>query len=168
MDWLDAKRDEIGARLETKELALPTDLAAGILFLIFGAVVLLIMPAQVAVAETDVINGRAFPRLLMIVMMIFCGVLVIKEIYGFLVKKKPFTTKKINLLVEVKALEIMAILLLTFLICKLTNLFVIGACVCAFCFLVYFRCRKKSYYAITLTAAVLIWAAFRFALNVNF
>ena len=35
-------------------------------------------------------------------------------------------------------------------------------------FLVYFRCKKRSYYAITIGMAVLIWAAFRFGLNVKF
>ena len=76
--------------------------------------------------------------------------------------------KNINLLVEVKALEILAILLLTYVICRVTDLFVAGAIFCSLAFLIYFRCRKLSYYAITLTVAVLIWIAFRFGLNVNF
>ena len=37
------------------------------------------------------------------------------------------------------------------------------------CFpMMYFRCRKPSYYAITLGMAVAIWAAFRFGLGVSF
>ena len=39
---------------------------------------------------------------------------------------------------------------------------------CAVAFLMFFRCKKKSYYAITVTAAVLIWVVFRFVLNVDF
>lgn len=168
MDRLDKKRDEIDERLARKELELPTELAAGVIFLLLGAVVLLIMPNQVPVSNTDVINGRAFPALLMVVMMVFSGILLLKELYKVYVKKLPLTTKTVNLLVEVKALEILAILLLTYVICRVTNLFVIGAVFCSLGFMVYFRCRKKSYYAITLTAAVLIWVAFRFGLNVNF
>ena len=73
-----------------------------------------------------------------------------------------------NLLVEVKALVIMGILIVTYLLAKVTDLFVIGGLFCAVSFLVFFRCKKKSYYAITVSAAVLIWVVFRFVLSVNF
>lgn len=168
MDRLDKKRDEIGEKLAQKEIKLPTELVTGIFFLLFGTVVLLIMPDQVPVSDTDVINGRAFPTLLMVVMIIFSSMLLLKELYNVYVKKLPWTTKTVNLLIEVKALEILAILVLTYIICKVTDLFVIGSVFCCLAFLIYFRCRRKSFYAITLIAAVLIWVAFRFGLGVSF
>jgi hypothetical protein len=168
MDWLDEKRDTIGEKLSKKEMKLPIDIVTGIFFLLLGAVILLIMPKQVPVSDSDVINGQAFPTLLMAVMMICSGVVLAKELYNIFVKKMPPAMKNINLLVEVKALEILAILLLTYVICRVTDLFVVGAIFCSLAFLIYFRCRKLSYYAITLTVAVLIWIAFRFGLNVNF
>ena len=168
MDRLDEKRDAIGAKLSEKEVRLPVDLVTGAFFLLLGTVILLVMPNQVPVSDTDVVNGRAFPTLLMVVMMICSGVVLGNELYRIFVKKLPPLTKNINLLVEVKALEILAILLLTYVICRVTDLFVIGAIFCSLAFLVYFRCRKVSYYAITLTVAVLIWVAFRFGLNVSF
>ena len=168
MDWLDEKRDTIGEKLSKKEMKLPIDIVTGIFFLLLGAVILLIMPQQVPVSDSDVINGQAFPTLLMVVMMICSGVVLAKELYNIFVVKKAPTMKNINLLVEVKALEILAILLLAYVICRVTDLFVAGAIFCSLAFLVYFRCRKLSYYAITLTVAVLIWIAFRFGLNVNF
>ena len=168
MDWLDEKRDTIGEKLSKKEMKLPIDIVAGVFFLLLGAVILLIMPKQVPVSDSDVINGQAFPTLLMAVMMICSGVVLAKELYNIFVKKMPPAMKNINLLVEVKALEILAILLLTYMICRVTDLFVVGAIFCSLAFLIYFRCRKLSYYAITLTVAVLIWIAFRFGLNVNF
>ena len=168
MDWLDEKRDTIGEKLSKKEMKLPIDIVTGVFFLLLGAVILLIMPKQVPVSDSDVINGQAFPTLLMAVMMICSGVVLAKELYNIFVVKKAPTMKNINLLVEVKALEILAILLLTYVICRVTDLFVVGAIFCSLAFLVYFRCRKLSYYAITLTVAVLIWIAFRFGLNVNF
>ncbi len=168
MDWLDEKRDTIGEKLSKKEMKLPIDIVTGVFFLLLGAVILLIMPKQVPVSDSDVINGQAFPTLLMVVMMICSGVVLAKELYNIFVKKMPPAMKNINLLVEVKALEILAILLLTYAICRVTDLFVVGAIFCSLAFLVYFRCRKLSYYAITLTVAVLIWIAFRFGLNVNF
>ena len=168
MDWLDVKRDTIGEKLSKKEMKLPIDIVTGVFFLLLGAVILLIMPKQVPVSDSDVINGQAFPTLLMAVMMICSGVVLAKELYNIFVKKMPPAMKNINLLVEVKALEILAILLLTYVICRVTDLFVAGAIFCSLAFLIYFRCRKLSYYAITLTVAVLIWIAFRFGLNVNF
>lgn len=168
MDWLDEKRDTIGEKLSKKEMKLPIDIVTGIFFLLLGALILLIMPKQVPVSDSDVINGQAFPTLLMAVMMICSGVVLAKELYNIFVKKMPPAMKNINLLVEVKALEILAILLLTYVICRVTDLFVAGAIFCSLAFLIYFRCRKLSYYAITLTVAVLIWIAFRFGLNVNF
>ena len=168
MDWLHEKRDTIGEKLSKKEMKLPIDIVTGIFFLLLGAVILLIMPKQVPVSDSDVINGQAFPTLLMAVMMICSGVVLAKELYNIFVKKMPPAMKNINLLVEVKALEILAILLLTYVICRVTDLFVVGAIFCSLAFLIYFRCRKLSYYAITLTVAVLIWIAFRFGLNVNF
>ena len=168
MDWLDEKRDTIGEKLSKKEMKLPIDIVTGVFFLLLGAVILLIMPKQVPVSDSDVINGQAFPTLLMAVMMICSGVVLAKELYNIFVKKMPPAMNNINLLVEVKALEILAILLLTYVICRVTDLFVVGAIFCSLAFLIYFRCRKLSYYAITLTVAVLIWIAFRFGLNVNF
>ena len=67
-----------------------------------------------------------------------------------------------------KALVILAILIGTWALSKITGLFVVGAVFCCLGFLLYFRCRKKSYYAITLVLAVAIWAAFRFVLGVDF
>ena len=168
MDWLDEKRDTIGEKLSKKEMKLPIDIVTGVFLLLLGEVILLIMPKQVPVSDSDVINGQAFPTLLMAVMMICSGVVLAKELYNIFVKKMPPAMKNINLLVEVKALEILAILLLTYVICRVTDLFVVGAIFCSLAFLIYFRCRKLSYYAITLTVAVLIWIAFRFGLNVNF
>ena len=167
IDRLDARLDAWGAGMRTKEIRIPSDLTAGILFFAIGAVMLMVMPSQVTVSDSDVVNGRAFPNLLMLVMLVCCAALIIKEAVK-LVRKQPIAWKTINLLVEVKALIILGILLVTFLLCKYTGLFVIGAVFCVLGFLVFFRCKKWSYYVITLALAVAIWCAFRFGLGVRF
>lgn len=156
-----------GDKLREKEIRIPINLVAGIVFFAFALLIMVIMPQQVAVSEKDVVNGRAFPSLLMWVMMFCSGLLIAKEIYK-MVKKEPLEWKVINLQTEVKALVIFGILYLTYLISKTTGLFVIGALFCSLSFLFYFRCKKKSYYVITLVLTVAIWAAFRFILNVEF
>lgn len=170
MKWVNkfnARMDLWGARLREKELRIPVDLTVGALFFLFAIAILFVMPQQVAVSEKDAVNGRAFPTLLMVVMMICCAVLVGKEIYK-LVTKQPLNWKIINLQTELKSIVILAILVVTYLLCRFTGLFVAGAIFCCLGFLIYFRCKKPSYYAITLTLAVAIWAAFRFVLNVDF
>ena len=169
-DWINqvhARLDAWGEKLHEKESRKPVDLTVGSLFFLFSLGSLFVMPQQVVVSEKDVVNGRAFPTLLMVVMMICCGMLVVKELYK-LFTKQPLNWKVINLQTELKALAILAILVITYLLCRFTNLFVIGAVFCCLGFLVYFRCKKPSYYVITLTLAVVIWACFRFVLNVEF
>lgn len=163
----DEMLDGTGERLKNKEVTLPTDMIGAALFMILAIVMLVIMPKQVPVSETDVVNGRVFPTMLMVLMIICCGMLMVQNVIK-MKKKEPLHTCTLNLLTEVKALIILAILFLTYLICKVTDLFVVGAVFCCLGFLTYFRCRKKLYYAITILLAVVIWAAFRFGLNVRF
>lgn len=167
VERMDARLDAIGDRLKDKEFSIPVDLVAGVVFFLFGVFILAVMPQQVVISETDVVNGRRFPTLLMYLMMFCCVLLVGKELYK-LATKRPLTRKTISLLVEVKALVILLILVLTYVLCRVTDLFVVGALFCCLGFLMYFRCRKPSYYAITLGMAVAIWAAFRFGLGVSF
>ena len=125
------------------------------------------MPRQVVISEKDVVNGRAFPTVLAYLMMAMSLLMTGGELMK-LITKKPLVTKTVNALVEVKALIIIAILVVTYFLAKITDLLVVGGLFCAVAFLVFFRCKKKSYYAITIAAAVLIWVVFRFVLNVNF
>lgn len=161
------KFDVIAARLKEKEVTIPTDFTGALLFLVLGFALYLLMPSQIAISESEIINGRSFPTLL-IILMIGCSIVLILQ--SIVKKKKGEEIPKItlNLLTEVKALIIMAILVITYVICSITDLFVIGAVFCAAAFLLYFHCTKKSYYVITIGVAVAIWAAFRFALGVKF
>ena len=167
VEQFNGRMDAWGRKLHEKEIRIPIDLVTGLAFAIFALAILLVMPDQVAISEKDVVNGRAFPTLLMVVMMLCCAMLVGKELYK-LATKQPLNWKAINVQVEMKALVILAILVGTWLLSRLTGLFVVGAVFCCLGFLLYFRCRKKSYYMITLVLAVAIWAAFRFALGVDF
>ena len=167
VERFNGRMDTWGRKLHEKEIRVPIDLVTGVVFFLVGLGVLLVMPDQVAISEKDVVNGRAFPTLLTMVMLLCCAMLIGKELYK-LATKQPLNWKVINVQVEMKALVILGILVVTYLLSKLTGLFVVGAIFCCLGFLLYFRCRKKSYYVITLVLAVAIWAAFRFALGVDF
>ena len=167
VEQFNGRMDAWGRKLHEKEIRIPIDLVTGILFFLLGLGVLLVMPDQVSISEKDVVNGRAFPTMLTVVLLLCCAMLIGKELYK-LATKQPLNWKVINIQVEIKALIILGILVVTYLLSKLTGLFVVGAIFCCLGFLLYFRCRKKSYYVITLALAVAIWAAFRFALGVDF
>ena len=161
IERIETRLDEWGAKLEEKNIEYPVDLICGILFLVIGIVLLLIMPQQVQISEKDVVNGRAFPTMLIWLMLAMSALLVGREAYNMV-------TKTLNLLVEVKALVIVLILVVTYLLAEVTDLFVVGAVFCAVAFLLFFRCKKPLYYAITVSMAVLIWVVFHFVLNVSF
>ncbi len=164
---LDEKLDRIGEKLKAKEIRIPTELMAAVLFLIFAVSMLLLMPSQVPIMKGDVVSGRRFPMLIMTLIILCAGSILIRQIIK-IAKKEPLETKTLNLLTEVKAVLILAIMLGFYLINELTGLFVLGACFCVVGFLLFFRCKKPSYYIFTLAFAVGIWAAFRFGLNVRF
>lgn len=166
-DLLYARLDAVGEKLQKKEFRIPVNITAGVVCFLVALVILAIMPQQVAISESDTINGRAFPTLLMSVMMACSVGLVIKDIYK-IATKKPIEWKVINLNTEVKALVIFAILIISFFLCMVTDLFVVGSIFCCLGFLIYFRCKRPSYYAITIGIAVIIWVAFRFGLGVEF
>jgi len=160
IERIEARLDDWGAKLEKKNIEYPVDLICGI-------VLLLIMPQQVQISEKDVVNGRAFPTMLIWLMLAMSALLVGREAYN-MVMHRPAKTKTLNLLVEVKALVIVIILVVTYLLAEVTDLFVVGAVFCAVAFLLFFRCKKPLYYAITVSMAVLIWVVFHFVLNVSF
>ena len=164
---IDAKLDAIGEKLKKKEWKVPTDLLGGVLFLILGLVMLYIIPLQVEVKKRELVNGKAFPNLLMYVL-IACSIILIINQVTKIMRKEEIKTTTINLLVEVKALLIFLSMVIFWLIAEGTGVFAIGAAVFGLLMLFIFRCKKPLYYVIVLIAAVAIWAAFRFGLGVLF
>ena len=169
-DWinnLDAKLDSMGEKLSKKEITIPTDLVAAAVFFVLGIVLLLCVPSQVTVGKDEVVSGAAFPTYLFYIIIGGSLIIAVQNILKIM-RKEPIETKVVNALVEVKALIIFGILVMFWVICNVTDLFVLGAIFCAVSFLFFFRCKKKSYYVITIAFAIGIWAAFRFGLNVRF
>ena len=164
---LDQKIDQAEERLKNREISIPTDLIGGIIFLIFGIIVLYIIPTQIEIKKKEIINGRQFPSLLMYIMIACSVILIISQVIKLL-RHQEVACTKINLLTEIRALIIFADMLIYYFVCQWTDNFAIGSCVFVFLMMLFFRCKKLSYYIITLVSAVLIWVAFRFGLNVNF
>ncbi len=161
------KMDAFDAKLRQKQVKLPMDLIGGCILFVFAIVMLALIPGEIRIKESDVINGRVFPNLLMILTAACSLVLIVKESYK-LIKKQPVKLTALNLLVEFRAVVLFLIMLLYYFVCQWTENFAIGSCLFGLMMLLFFRCRKWYYYAIVLSAAVLIWVAFRFLLLVRF
>lgn len=166
-DVLEAKTGVLAKKLESKTITIPINLVTGILMAIFALFILFSMESQVEVGDTDVVNGRAFPTLLMWVMLLCCAYLILKDVI-FLMQGKAIEYKTLNMLTECKALGIFAILVLTYFLASITDLFLLGAVFCGLAFLLFFKCRKLSYYVIAISLAILIWSAFYYGLKVRF
>ena len=82
-------------------------------------------------------------------MMICSAVLIIQNIIK-ISKKQPVQVSTFNLLTEVKALMILTILFITYFICRITDLFVLGAIFCSIAFLVYFWTAPQPVAAVRL------------------
>ncbi len=159
--WLDAT----GEKLEKKKVRLYVDIITPIIFIIFAVAVLLAMPSQIALLSSSSINERSFPTLLMF-LIIICGVvLLIKEIYNIISKKKANIVET-TVLVEVKALIILGILVLYWLLMGLVG-FIVSSILLGLAMLMFFRVKKVSYYIIVSVVAVLIGVFFRYVLNVR-
>lgn len=159
--WLDAT----GEKLEKKKVRLYVDIITPIIFIIFAVAVLLAMPKQIALLSSGSINERSFPTLLMF-LIIICGVvLLIKEIFNIISKKKANIVET-TALVEVKALIILGILVLYWLLMGLIG-FIISSILLGLAMLMFFRVKKVSYYIIVSVVAVLIGVFFRYVLNVR-
>ena len=164
---LDTWLDTTGERLKQREWNVPIDLVGGAVFVLIGIVLLVIIPQQITVKKKEIINGQQFPSLL-VYLMIGCGLLLFFRELIKLIRHQEIRREKMNLLVEIRALIIFADILIYYFVCKATDNFLIGSCVFVLLMLLFFRCKKWHYYAITLSAAVLIWVAFRYGLNVRF
>lgn len=159
--WLDAT----GEKLEKKKIRLYVDIITPIIFIIFAVAVLLAMPSQIALLSSSSINERSFPTLLM-VLIIICGVVLLgKEIFN-IVSKKKVNIVETTALVEVKALIILGILVLYWLLMGLIG-FIISSILLGLAMLMFFRVKKVSYYIIVSVVAVLIGVFFRYVLNVR-
>ena len=99
-------------------------------------------------------------------LIIICGVVLLgKEIFNIVAKKKVNIVET-TALVEVKALIILGILVLYWLLMGLIG-FIISSILLGLAMLMFFRVKKPSYYIIVSVVAVLIGVFFRYVLNVR-
>ncbi len=154
-------------KLKGRQLSFPVDLTTGLFMAVTGLIVVLLLDSEIKVSQRDVINGRIFPTVIALIILILSAFLIIKDVIK-LFCGRPIAYKTINLDEELGALGIFVILVLTYLTALISGYFLLGALFCCTAFLLWFKVSRISYYLITLSSACLIWGAFYFFLDVRF
>jgi putative tricarboxylic transport membrane protein len=165
LDSIDLFIDNTGAKLEKHKMNVPINIVGSILFIVIALVCLKLVPSQIHVNTTSQITARTFPVLMLQIVLLFSSVLLLKDIIS-LIRKKEIERKEITLLVEVRALIILAMMVVFLLLLHYIG-FIFSSIVFGILMLFYFRCRKLSSYIIICSAAIMIGFLFQYLLKVR-
>ncbi|MBK5200930.1 MAG: tripartite tricarboxylate transporter TctB family protein [Spirochaetaceae bacterium] len=165
LDSVDLLIDNTGTKLERHNMNVPINIVGAILFIIIAIVGLSLVPSQIKLNTSSAITARTFPLLMLRIVLIFSVVLLLKDIIA-IIRKKDIEMKEINLLVEIRALIILAMLIL-FLVLLHFSSFIASSIVFGILMLFYFRSRKLSSYIIICSSAIIIGFLFQYVLKVR-
>nr|WP_319473911.1 tripartite tricarboxylate transporter TctB family protein [uncultured Sphaerochaeta sp.] len=165
MQSIDACFTHLGEKLEGKQMRFYPSLVGPILFLLMGIAGFLIMPFQVKKQEGMATTARTFPSLLLWVIVGGAILLLLQEI-AKIIRKQPIQVVYLDLLTEIKAVVILALLVLYALLIPVLG-FIITSILFGIGMLVFFRIRKWNYYVIVTIAALSIGLLFQVVLNVR-
>lgn len=165
LDSIDLFIDNTGKKLEKHEMNVPINIIGAILFIIISLICLKLVPSQIKVNTTATITARTFPVLMLRIVLLFSVVLLLKDGISLL-RKKEIEMKVMNLLVEVRALIILAMLVI-FLVLLHFSSFIASSIIFGILMLFYFRSRKLSSYIIICSAAIIIGVLFQYLLKVR-
>lgn len=142
---------------------LKSNLVSGLLFMSVAAVVWFLIPRQIAIPAngTVITDPSFFPKVFTVALFIVGTVIVVvSALFHKEVLIQVDTTKQLHMLIYLGMLIVFGILMniVGFLIASI--IFGTGS-------LIFFRCRKKSYYVITALAAIIVFIGFKYLLNID-
>ena len=155
----------LAERMQKKKVVYYPSLTGAVIFLVFSAAVLFLIPHQISVRPGASVTARTFPRMLTYIMLLCSGIIVVKDITSLLLKR-PIPSAEIRLLTEVKALILIGLLILYALLIRVIG-FIPSSVIYSVLMTYYFRVKNWKYYVIVITAAVVIGYVFRHVLNVR-
>ena len=135
-----------------KKIRYRSNLTAGIVSIIFGAIVLSVIPSQISLGfdNTYGITPRTIPYVLAGICIFFGALLIVQS----LVLKKD-TVKEMELSRELKALAYMAVFVVYSLLFNVS--FVIATILLGAVTLMFLKCKKPLYYAIVAVTVVFLY-----------
>jgi putative tricarboxylic transport membrane protein len=162
---LDGKIDSTAERIKDRKVKFYPTLIGPILFIVFSVVVLALMPSQIKIQPGRTINARTFPTILIYLVAGSSVLMLLRE--GLkVVRKIPLEVSELELLTEIKALILLALLILYAFLMKTIG-FIASSVIYSVLMLYYFRVKKWNYYAIVVVSAIAIGMIFRYALHVR-
>lgn len=162
---LDSKIDRMGETLKDKKVKFYPTLVGPIVFLLFALAAFLAMPSQVKIQAEGATTARTFPTLLLEIIVVGSVVLLATELFK-IIRKKTIEVQEIEILTEIKAVVILALLGLYALLMPLIG-FIESSLLFSVAMLYYFRIKKRSYYLIVVLSALVIGLIFRYLLGVR-
>ena len=162
---LDSRIDTLAEEMKDKKVAFRPSIVGPIIFIVLSIAILLLMPSQIKVQQDQIINARTFPRMLTY-LMLGSSVVVLAQALLNLARHKPIEKLELELLSEVKAIILLALLVLYAVLMKPIG-FIASSVIYAILMLYYFRVKNWKYYAIVVISAIAIGVIFRYVLNVR-
>ena len=145
-----------------KKIRYRSNLTAGIVSIIFGAIVLSVIPSQISLGfdNTYGITPRTIPYVLAGICIFFGALLIVQS----LVLKKD-TVKEMELSRELKALAYMAVFVVYSLLFNVS--FVLATILLGAVTLMFLKCKKPLYYAIVAVTVVFLYFVLTQFLNIQ-
>lgn len=141
------------------------DLVGAIVFLISSLIIWFMIPYQIKLTHSEVINSQTFPRLIIGLMIVCSLYLIIVQIIK-IIKKEPVKEVEINLKEEGKSLFVVGLLIAYWGVLHILP-FIIASLIFAAIFLIFFKCKNWKYYGIVFSTIILITIVFQNLLNVK-
>jgi len=142
---------------------LKSNLISGLLFIAIAVIIWLLIPHQIAIPinGTVITDPSFFPRVFTVALFILGIVIVfVSIIFQREVVVQVDTAKQLHMLIYLGMLIVFGIMMNT-----------VGFLIAAMFFgtgsLLFFRCKKKSYYIITLLATIVVFIGFKYLLNID-
>lgn len=141
------------------------DTISGLLFLGIGIAILLVMPAQVPDGAAGMeVGPRYVPKLMAILMIAFSSILIFNSL--FIDKIRESREELLSILPSKEALAVVA-LIIFWMVAQYFMSYLIVTLAFVFLALLLFRVTKKIDYLIGASCVFILFAVFRFLLNVR-
>jgi putative tricarboxylic transport membrane protein len=162
---LNAAIDRFSTKWEGRQVRFYPSLVGPVLFLAAGAAGYILMPSQVKIQEGTATTARTFPSLMLTLILVCSVVLILQEVIK-IVRKQPIEVVMLDVMTEIRAIIILALLVLYALLIPLLG-FIVASMLFGLAMLGFFRVKKWGYYLIVALSALAIGLLFQGVLNVR-
>lgn len=148
-----------------KSIKIKKNLIGSIIFLILSIIIWYMIPYQIKLTKVTAVNAQTFPRLIIALMGICSLYCLIKEI-NKIKKREPIEEIEIVFIEEVQAVLMIMLIIFYWLILHWFT-FMAASLIFATGMLIFYRCKKISYYIIVYSIIISVTLAFQNLLNVE-